>query len=74
MSTESLRISLRLSEVAKLVGKVSYRVYILVSRFYLRDFLNKPLEHYTDKEFLRVKGLGPKTLQEIRKAIPAPPE
>jgi hypothetical protein len=66
--------SLRISESAKLARKVSYRVFLLVNRFYLWDYLNKPLEHYTDEEFLRVKGLGPKTLQEIRKVIPALPE
>lgn len=66
------RGSLRISESAKLARKVSYRVFLLVNRFYLWGWLDKPLEQYTDKEFLRQKWLGPKTLEEIRKVIPAP--
>lgn len=57
---------------AKLEGKVSDRVKLLIARFYLWGWLEKPLEELSDVDFLWCDGCGVKTLQEIRKVIPAP--
>ena len=66
------KVALKNSELPKLAGRVSNRVYLLIGRYYLQGFLDKPLEQTTDEELLSIKGLGTKTLEEIRKVIPAP--
>jgi hypothetical protein len=59
-------------EKAKLAGKVSNRVLLLIGRQYLYGWLKKPLEEVTDDEFLSRENIGPRTLQEVRSVIPAP--
>lgn len=59
-------------EKAKIEGKVSERVALLVSRYYLMGYFKKPLEQMTDEDFLSQLFVGPKTLAEIRKVIPKP--
>lgn len=59
-------------EGAKLEGKVSIRIYLLLLRCYLYGDLTKPIEQVTDEELLSYYGVGPKTLAEIRKVVPAP--
>ena len=66
------KVALKNSELPKLAGRVSNRVYLLIGRYYLWGFLDKPLEQITDEEFLSIKWLGTKTVEEIRKVIPAP--
>ena len=56
----------------KLQGKVSKRAELLITRCYLYGILEKPLEAVTDAEFLSIGDVGPKTLAEVRKIIPAP--
>jgi len=73
MLTWGQRSELSKREKAKLEGKVSTRVCLLVSRLYLwAGNLEKPLEQVTDDEFLSCYAVGLKTLEEIRKVIPAP--
>lgn len=60
------------TEGDKLLDKVSARVWFAVGRGYIDGLLTKPLEQITDKEFLKVFGLGQFTLAEIRQVIPKP--
>jgi len=57
---------------AKLEGRVSERIKLLIARQYLWGEYTKPLEELTDQELLAVAYVGPKTVAEIRKVIPAP--
>lgn len=66
------REKLSAQEGGKLKQKASRRIYLLVSRCHLYGPLEKPLEQVTDEEFLSCYGVGPKSLKEIRKVIPAP--
>jgi len=56
----------------KIEGKVSRRIEMRIARCYMYGDLRKPLESITDVEFLSVFDIGPKTLADIRKIIPAP--
>jgi len=60
------------TERAKVEGLVSNRVFLVLARCYLYGYLTGSLEHYTDEDFLTLPELGPKTLLEIRRAIPSP--
>jgi len=59
-------------EMGKLTGKVGNRVFLLLLRQYLYSNVEKPIEEITDAEFLNFRGVGPKTLAEIRAVLPAP--
>ena len=60
------------NEKPKIDGKLSKRVVLFLARAYMHADLEGPLEQIEDKEFLRIHGLGPGTLREIRTVIPAP--
>jgi hypothetical protein len=60
------------NEKPKIAGKLSKRVVLFLARCYMNGQLEGPLEQIEDKEFLRIHGLGPGTLREIRTVIPAP--
>ena len=60
------------NEKPKIDGKLSKRVVLFLARVYMHADLEGPLEQIEDKEFLRIHGLGPGTLREIRTVIPAP--
>ena len=55
-----------------LSGKVSDRVCLLISRYYLWGYLEEPLDTLTDEQLLKVKWIGQKTVNELRTVIPAP--
>lgn len=57
---------------ALLDGKASRRVIFLMARAYLYGDLEKPLDELTDEELLAEPFVGPKTVAEIRAAIPSP--
>ena len=59
-------------QMPKLEGKISNRVYLLISRQYIWGNITKPLEEMTDINFLSLPGVGLKILKEIRAVIPAP--
>lgn len=49
-----------------LSGKVSNRLGNTVRRAYQQGVLTKPINELTDDELLRVRGIGPKSLEQIR--------
>ena len=54
-----------------LSGKVSIRVGSAIRRAYREGHLTKPIKEHTDKELLRVRGIGGISLEQIRKALRA---
>jgi len=53
---------------AKLAGKVSVRASNALRRAYLGGHLTKPVEECADEELLFIRGIGRKTLVEIRRS------
>jgi hypothetical protein len=60
------------NEKPKIEGKISKRVVLFLARCYMSGQLEGKLEQNEDKEFLRIHGLGPGTLKEIRTVVPSP--
>ena len=56
------------AKVSELAGKVSARTSNALRRAYLAGHLPKPVEECTDEELLFIRGIGKKTLAEIRQA------
>lgn len=57
------------SELEKIRGKVSHRAFNAIHRAYKGYWLSKPLEELTDRDLLKVRGLGQMSLAEIREVI-----
>jgi len=57
------------SKVTALAGKVSARVSNALHRAYLNGHLTKPIEECADEELLFIRGIGEKTLVEIRRSL-----
>ena len=57
-----------------ILGKVSDRTFVALSKLYTYGYLVIPLSKVTDREFLYQRGIGPTVLAEIRRVIPRPPE
>ena len=60
------------SKVLALAGKVSVRISNALRRGYLAGQLSKPIEECTDEELLFIRGIGKKTLAEIRHVLGNP--
>lgn len=50
------------------------RVSLAIERAYHQKLVMKPVEDYTDGDFLSIRNIGPKSLVEIRKILPPPGE
>jgi len=46
------------------------RVRLAIERAYHQKLVLKPVEDYTDDDFLSIRNIGPKSLVEIRKVLP----
>ena len=55
-------------ELPELAGKVSVRASAILRRAYHMGWLTKPVGECTDEELLFIRGIGKKTLAEIRRA------
>jgi len=63
-------VDLAKQEQDKLRGKVSQRVFYAIGRAYAGYRLAKPLEELKDRDLYRIRGIGKKSLAEIRRVIP----
>ena len=50
------------------------RVRLAIEREYAQKRVLKPVEDFTDNDFLSIRNIGPKSLAEIRKVLPPPGE
>lgn len=57
---------------AKVRGKVSRRLELVIGRGYLYGHIKKPLELLSDKELLKIPGLGAISLYDLRRVVPRP--
>ena len=69
MRTTTVTTQTRVEEVNRRLAPASRRTRCTIARAYLRGHLYKPLDELTDEELLLVRGIGVKTLTELRKYI-----
>jgi len=63
-------VDLARSEQEKLRGKVSQGAFNAIGRAYIGYHLTRPLEEVKDRDLYKIRGIGKKSLAEIRQVIP----